>query len=313
MDTQLVSSQQAMEKIPGLYYIANYLDEAQQQQLITTIDNQQWIHDLHRRTQHYGYRYFFKTGMIYPFTYLGKFPEWLHHVAENLYHNEIVKEMPQQALINEYLSGQGIGEHVDTIACFGEEIVSLSLVSQCFMTFKNKETKEKVAIVLEPGSMVAMKDIARYKWSHGIKKSEVEVIEDREIVRDRRVAITLRTAEWKPFSATRLIHRNSLEDILSSLLPQDRIVYTVGVFSQKLPFSSGEWYSRDKDFLYVRRDANINIVLNMIREFHHENLYFINPQKNICIHSPKNHLINITAYKYENFVATIEQLRDFIL
>ena len=36
MDIKLVSPQQAMQKIPGLNYIANYLDKTQQQQLIET-------------------------------------------------------------------------------------------------------------------------------------------------------------------------------------------------------------------------------------------------------------------------------------
>lgn len=311
MNTKLVSPQQAMQKVPGLNYIASYLDKAQQQQLIETIDKQEWSNDLHRRTQHYGYRYFFQTGMIYPFSYLGKFPEWLQKVADSLYHQNIVCEIPHQALINEYLPGQGIGGHVDTIACFGEEVVSISLVSECFMLFKNKETKEKVAIVLEPGSMVAMKGVARYQWTHGIKKSEVELVEDKEIVRDRRLAITLRTAEWKPFSATCIVGENLLTDAINALFPENRI-HIVAIFPQKSQAADGEWYCREDDFLYVQKDANIDIALDMANQFSSESLYFIHPHKNIHINKPKKHLITITGYNYQNFIDCIHQLH-FVL
>lgn len=311
MNTKLVSSQQAMQKIPGLNYIGNYLNKTQQQQLVETIDKQQWIHDLYRRTQHYGYRFFFRTGMIYPFSYLGKFPEWLQEIADNLYHRSIVCEIPQQALVNEYLPGQGIGGHVDTIACFGEEVVSLSLVSECFMLFQNKETKEKIGIVLEPGSMVAMKGVARYQWAHSITKSEIEFIEEKEIVRERRLAITLRTAEWKPFSATCIVDENSLADIMNVLFRKKQM-HVVGIFSQKPHILDGEWYCRGNDFLYVRRNAHIDIACDMINEHGNEGLYFIHPRKNIYIHKPKKHLITITGYNYQNFIECMEQLQDFV-
>ena len=43
--------------IIGLKYIPNFIDEIQVKQFIASINNEQWLNDLKRRVQHYGYKY----------------------------------------------------------------------------------------------------------------------------------------------------------------------------------------------------------------------------------------------------------------
>ena len=45
----------SMSYISGLRYISNYLAVDQEEWLVRNIDKQEWLSDLKRRVQHYGY------------------------------------------------------------------------------------------------------------------------------------------------------------------------------------------------------------------------------------------------------------------
>lgn len=175
----------------GLKYIPNYLDRTQQEKLIQTIDRQFWLTDLKRRVQHYGYKYDYKKRKIDYSMFLGELPEWLDNIADRLYQNKTFKIKPDQAIINEYNPGQGITSHIDCIPCFSDPIVSLSLNSTCIMQF-SRDKKEKIDLLLEPGSLTVMEKDARYNWKHSIRPRKKDKYCDREIVRTRRISITFR-------------------------------------------------------------------------------------------------------------------------
>ena len=177
--------------IPDLHYCCNYIDEAEQQKLLGLIDQQPWLTDLKRRVQHYGYKYDYKARMVTPELYLGPLPDWLMSLAQRLHREGLFSTTPDQAIINEYLPGQGISAHVDCVPCFGSEIVSLSLGSACVMEFThphhNSQTK-----VLEPCSLFVLTGAARYEWQHCIPARKSDVISNIKINRTRRVSITFR-------------------------------------------------------------------------------------------------------------------------
>jgi alkylated DNA repair dioxygenase AlkB len=177
--------------IPGLHYCSNYIDEAEQQELLGIIDQQPWLTDLKRRVQHYGYKYDYKARMVTPELYLGPLPDWLVPLAHRLHSEGLFSAVPDQAIINEYLPGQGISAHVDCVPCFGREIASLSLGSACVMEFThthhNKQTK-----VLEPRSLFVLSGPARYEWQHCIPARKSDVIGGIKINRARRVSVTFR-------------------------------------------------------------------------------------------------------------------------
>jgi alkylated DNA repair dioxygenase AlkB len=52
------------------------------------------------------------------------------------------------------------------VPCFGDTILSISLLSRCVMLFTERKSKHQVAVLLEPGSLVVMKGDARYTWTH---------------------------------------------------------------------------------------------------------------------------------------------------
>jgi alkylated DNA repair dioxygenase AlkB len=179
--------------VPGLRYYAAYLPGTEQQDLLAIIDRQPWIAELRRRVQHYGYRYDYRRHAIDRSMYLGPLPDWAARLAGRLYRDGLAPYVPDQVIVNEYRPGQGIASHVDCVPCFGDTILSLSLGSVCVMEFTRLRSAEKLALPLEPGSLLALRGEARYRWKHGIPARKADLYRGRAIERRRRVSLTFRT------------------------------------------------------------------------------------------------------------------------
>ncbi len=176
----------------GLQYVPDFLDQEMHDQLLRDVDAQPWLGDLKRRVQHYGYKYDYTARRIDHSMRIGPLPEWAQRIAAQLVERGLMPEMPDQLIVNEYLPGQGIAPHVDCVPCFTGTIISLSLGSACVMNFVNKQTKESIALLLEPRSLVVLKDDARYAWTHGIASRKTDEYQSRVIQRRRRVSLTFR-------------------------------------------------------------------------------------------------------------------------
>ena len=74
----------------------------------------------------------------------------------------------QQALINEYRPGAGIGWHRDK-AQF-DEVVGVSLLAPCSLRFRRKagQTWERASLTVEPRSAYLLSGPARTVWEHSI-------------------------------------------------------------------------------------------------------------------------------------------------
>lgn len=170
--------------IPGLQYIPDFITADEERTLVEAIDQQPWLNDLKRRVQHYGYNYDYKARAVTPSSYIGPLPEWIEGIAGKL------PFKPDQAIVNEYLPGQGISAHVDCVPCFDNRIASLSLGSGTVMQFTNAKRKEE--IYLEPCSLIVLSGEARYQWTHAIPSRKSDMVNGFKIQRDRRVSLTFR-------------------------------------------------------------------------------------------------------------------------
>ncbi|MCC2646349.1 MAG: Alkylated repair protein [Rickettsiaceae bacterium] len=177
-------------QILGLKYLPNYISKEEELELLEIIDSKNWLLDLKRRTQHYGYKYDYRNRSIDQSQYLGPLPEWLDALSQRLYFEGIFKVQPDQVIINEYLPGQGIAPHIDCETCFEDTICSLSLGSSCLMEFSKELTK--YSLMLEPCSLVILSSDARYKWKHGISARRSDYYNGAKIWRERRVSLTFR-------------------------------------------------------------------------------------------------------------------------
>lgn len=181
-----------MLEVPGLKCICDYISAAEQCQLLDKIDRQVWSTELKRRVQHYGYKYNYQKRSIESSLYLGDIPDWLLSIAKQLYRENLTETLPDQLIINEYEPGQGIAAHIDCVPCFGETIISLSLGSVCVMDFTHSQTKQKIPILLLPGSLLILQKQARSEWQHSIAPRKKDKYEGKEFVRTRRISLTFR-------------------------------------------------------------------------------------------------------------------------
>jgi alkylated DNA repair dioxygenase AlkB len=183
----------AVAAVPGLAYTSGYLSPDEQGRVLATIDGLPWLDNLRRRVQHYGFRYDYSRRSVDRDLYLGPLPDWAGELAERLRRDRHAPRALDQLIVNEYLPGQGISPHVDCIPCFADAVLSLSIGSPCVMTLSRRDGRDPVDVLLEPGSLLVMRDEARYTWRHAIAARKSDVHEGRRIVRDRRVSLTFRT------------------------------------------------------------------------------------------------------------------------
>ena len=187
-------NEEAIDKIRGLRYIPNYITESQHDWLLDQIDKQEWHSFSKRRAQHYGPKYDYKTGKLNHDMGMSDLPEWLKRLSHKLHEDGHTPEAPNQVLVSEYQSGQGIGGHIDREPWFKDTIISLSLGSSCIMEFTNQhdETK-KVPVWLARRSIAVLREAARYTWLHGIPARKSDVWDGRKHARQRRVSLTFRS------------------------------------------------------------------------------------------------------------------------
>jgi alkylated DNA repair dioxygenase AlkB len=92
---------------------------------------------------------------------------------------QIVEELTQtdfnSCLLNLYQNGdEGITWHNDDEESLGKNntIASLSLGAERKFSFKHKQTKETISLILEHGSLLVMKDVTQSNWLHSLPKSK---------------------------------------------------------------------------------------------------------------------------------------------
>lgn len=124
--------------------------------------------------------------------YIAPLPDWALVVAKRL-QQSYSSTLPDRVIVNEYEPEQGIASHTDCKTCFGDTIISLSLGSPCIMNFVHPKKQLKMSLLLEPRSLIVLKDEARYEWTHGIAKRKNDNFQDRIFKRTRRVSLTFRT------------------------------------------------------------------------------------------------------------------------
>lgn len=179
-----------MYNISGLTYYKDLLTIPDQLKLIKEIDSQTWGTSLSRRVQQYGYEYNYKNRSVDTFMYLGSLPAFLLLPAIMMCERGLIEHMPDQAIINEYLPGQGIAAHIDCEPCFEDTIASISLgwaYGMDFIPIKKSQSNMKT-LLLEVGSALILRGEARYKWMHRIQRAK----HDSGIPRQRRISLTYR-------------------------------------------------------------------------------------------------------------------------
>ncbi len=181
--------------IPGLRYLPGYIDQTAHDALVKAIESHGWqrAERMKRLVQQYGYAYNHGDQGKRPVR-AEPFPAWLDALATRLRDDRHFVRKPDQAIINRYQPGEGIGPHVDYTTHFGPTVASLSLLSDVVMDFiRIGNLTDEVPVLLERGSAVILSRDARLRWKHGIASRRIDTIEGRDFIRSMRYSITFRT------------------------------------------------------------------------------------------------------------------------
>lgn len=127
-----------------------------------------------RVVQHYGDWSSFKPSLSHVIPVNASLPEGYLKLIEHLQSSNIMSLQPNQANVYAYVAGQGIHQHFDDPEDFDNEIVMVSLTGSCILRFTNKETGAMYDVETKAGTVVVIRDDARYVWKHGIPKDSVK-------------------------------------------------------------------------------------------------------------------------------------------
>ena len=198
-------------KVPGLFYIANYITQQEEKCYLEWLNNdtvvvdddvkqqQQWspvgISQRSRKVLQFGssYSYSDKTSKK-----LSDIP--IPTCLDCLFNSErhpcppLVDWHPDQLIINRYLPGQGISPHIDSPTLFGDTIACVTLGSATTILFSRQDQDEVVKVLVEPRSLYVLTKDARYQWKHGIAPLK----KDGSLSRKTRFSLTFRTMKSVP-------------------------------------------------------------------------------------------------------------------
>lgn len=177
-----------MNRINGIEYIADYVDHQTHDQLLAAVDTQPWLNSVDHGVQIYGYRYNKQSAEAFK---IGELTDWALAIAARFKRDGLIDTVPNQLVANAYPAGTGIFDHVDQ-QVFGSVVISLSLASTCVMRFTRSASNDSEDLLLEPRSIVVLKDDARWHCTHGIPARRSDTWKGREYVRGRRVSLTFR-------------------------------------------------------------------------------------------------------------------------
>jgi alkylated DNA repair dioxygenase AlkB len=115
----------------------------------------------------------------YLYTYSNTTKQALEWTKELLKLKQIVEKLTEtkfnSCLLNLYHNGnEGMAWHSDDEKALGRDttIASLSFGAERRFSFKHKQTKQTVSLVLEHGSLLVMKDATQTNWLHSLPKSK---------------------------------------------------------------------------------------------------------------------------------------------
>lgn len=192
---QLFPEASPEETVPGLIEYENFLSYDEEQDLVRLIDSLPWKNSLSRRVQHYGWEYDYKSATVSLSSKIGPLPLWAESLARRLIEKNLISEMPDQVIINEYLGNQGISKHIDSPSSFTGPVITISLLESWDMIFRHPDGT-KVSRTLERGSAVILDGPARYEWTHEIPRRSKE----KWGVRERRISLTFRKVNLRAIS-----------------------------------------------------------------------------------------------------------------
>eukprot|EP00039_Didymoeca_costata_P013476 m.205620 g.205620 ORF g.205620 m.205620 type:complete len:281 (-) comp15786_c0_seq11:6736-7578(-) len=189
-----------------VFFINNFVSVAEETSLLECCHHpahdKSWVTLSSRRLQHWGLApNHIASGPTSPM------PPWLENVVSALVSASVFSKTlsPNNCLLNEYKSGQGIMPHTDG-PCYEPRVATLSLGSDCILSFRPllktkdigiKNDSPVLSVVLPRRSLVVFSKEAYTDYMHGIEAVREESIDFCEDAKPRPIA-NLNESIYKP-------------------------------------------------------------------------------------------------------------------
>jgi alkylated DNA repair dioxygenase AlkB len=166
-----------------MLYLPNFLNAEEESNLIEFLHAQEWdSSEIKRETQHFGHKYHYRKNTL-P-VQVPPIPTEFRFLLDRLVPH--TSQEFDQAIVNRYQPGEGIGAHIDDPKLYDDVVVSISLLSEIPMVFHSRHGT--YVQQLERFSAVILDKEARYRWTHCIQPRMM----DGDRPRQERISITFR-------------------------------------------------------------------------------------------------------------------------
>uniref|UniRef100_A0A8D8NZF0 Alpha-ketoglutarate-dependent dioxygenase alkB homolog 6 n=1 Tax=Culex pipiens TaxID=7175 RepID=A0A8D8NZF0_CULPI len=172
---------------PSVYYIPNFITPQEESLILSTVERTpkpRWTQLAHRRLINFG-------GLPHPKGMIAEeIPSWLLTYVDRVNQLTGVFEENRKAnhvLVNEYLPGEGIMAHLDG-PLFYPTITTISCGSHTVLEFQEPRGSDDVEVKLErrlvtkilvqPRSLLILKDAMYEKYLHSIDEINEDTIDD---------------------------------------------------------------------------------------------------------------------------------------
>jgi alkylated DNA repair dioxygenase AlkB len=179
-----------IEQVPGVILITNFITESEETFLWNETNKMPW--------EPLGDRFQMKLGWRHDpedrekMVYVGELPDPYRFVTDRILEEGLMKERPEQCVVNYYHAGQGVYPHIDRVEDYGSEIAGVSLGSDVAMEFHGPKN-ERIEIFLPRRSLYFVEGVARYDWKHTIPARNRDRLKNGLVnIRRKRISLTFR-------------------------------------------------------------------------------------------------------------------------
>lgn len=146
----------------GLFVFPAFISPEEEQHILSCIDKKPAAKKPTRNSiQRFGTKNAYRDNIC-----SSVIPEFLDKVSEKIVAAGLLPTKPDSVTINQYLAGQAILPHIDSLAS-GPVITILSLLGDAVMDFTCGDDSAFTA--LPARCLIQMKDDIRYKWEHSLR------------------------------------------------------------------------------------------------------------------------------------------------
>ncbi|KAJ2116563.1 hypothetical protein IW146_001430 [Coemansia sp. RSA 922] len=200
---------ETLDESRGLYYIADFISEQEEQDILAHIredeereistggGSDKWHRIQERYVKHYGHSFDYQTKHVGDAakTASQQLPLWSQSFIERM--SECIPAHafePDMLTIQRYPPGAGISFHVDSHTAFTDTLAVLSMGTPVQMDFRKPGAHKAVltSLDLEPRSLLLLTGEARYAWEHAIRIRRTDLVNGAIRERQERWSITIR-------------------------------------------------------------------------------------------------------------------------